>query len=94
MFGTLNSELLPELPGHLVKGKPTSAPRLSLAELDRAITAFIASTYHVRIQRDRRNAPRRMAETASCRECPKAQIPSVAILVRLKTEPACNQRHS
>ena len=49
LFGTLNSELLPELPGHLVKGKPTSPPKLSLAELDRAITAYIASTYHVRV---------------------------------------------
>ena len=29
LFGTLNSELLPELPGHLVNGKPTSAPKLS-----------------------------------------------------------------
>jgi putative transposase len=49
LFGTLNSELLPELPGHLVKGKPTSAPKLSLAELDRAITAYIANTYNVRV---------------------------------------------
>ena len=29
LFGTLNSELLPELPGHLVNGKPVTAPKLS-----------------------------------------------------------------
>ena len=50
LFGTLNSELLPELPGHVVNGKPTSTPKLSLAELDRAITAYITNTYHARVQ--------------------------------------------
>lgn len=34
-FGTLNTERLPELPGHLQAGQPTSRPRLSLAELGR-----------------------------------------------------------
>jgi len=48
LFGTLNTELLPELPGHLVEGKPASTPALSLAELDRAIGAFIVGAYHVR----------------------------------------------
>jgi putative transposase len=49
LFGTLNTELLPELPGHLVAGKPVTPPRLSLAELDRAIGVFIRDTYHRRI---------------------------------------------
>ena len=49
LFGTINSELLPELSGHLVNGKPTTTPRLSLAELDRAITAYITNTYHTRV---------------------------------------------
>jgi putative transposase len=49
LFGTLNTELLPELPGHLVKGKPTCAPKLSLAQLDAAITRYITSTYHSRV---------------------------------------------
>ena len=49
LFGTLNTELLPELPGHLVKGKPTSAPKLSLAELDAAITRYLIGTYHSRV---------------------------------------------
>jgi len=38
LFGTFNTELLPELPGHLAGSKPASPPRLSLAELDRAIS--------------------------------------------------------
>jgi putative transposase len=48
LFGTLTTELLPELPGHLVGGRPATPPRLSLAELDRAVGAFIAGTYHAR----------------------------------------------
>ena len=55
--GTLNSELLPELPGHLVNGKPTSAPKLSLAELDRAITAYITNTCHVRVHSEADQTP-------------------------------------
>ena len=57
LFGTLNSELLPELPGHLVNGKPTSAPKLSLAELDRAITGYITNTYHARVHRETNQTP-------------------------------------
>ena len=48
LFGTLTTELLPELPGHLVGGRPATPPRLSLAELDRSVGAFIAGTYHAR----------------------------------------------
>ncbi len=48
LFGTLNTELLPELPGYLASGKPATPPRLSLAELDRAVGTFIISMYHVR----------------------------------------------
>ena len=42
LFGTVNTELLSDLPGHLVGVTPASAPRLSLAELDRAVATFIA----------------------------------------------------
>jgi putative transposase len=49
LFGTLNSELLPELPGHLVNGKPTTPAALSLSDLDRAITDYIVSAYNVRV---------------------------------------------
>lgn len=48
LFGTINTELLPELPGHLVEGKPATPPKLSLAQLDRSVGAFIAGTYHAR----------------------------------------------
>ncbi|MCJ2126425.1 Mu transposase C-terminal domain-containing protein, partial [Methylobacterium sp. J-077] len=49
LFGTLNTELLPELPGHLQDGKPASAPSLSLTELDAAIGSFIVGRYNVRV---------------------------------------------
>jgi putative transposase len=48
LFGTLNTELLPELPGHLVQAKPATPPELSLAELDVAIGAYIVGIYHTR----------------------------------------------
>ena len=51
LFRTINTELLPELPGNLRNGKPASPPRLSLAELDAAIGAYIVSTYNVRPHR-------------------------------------------
>jgi putative transposase len=57
LFGTLNLELLPELPGHLMNGKPTSAPKLSLAELDRALIAYISNTYHVRVHSETDQTP-------------------------------------
>jgi putative transposase len=57
LFGTFNTELLPELPGHVVNGKPTTTPRLSLADLDRAIGAFINGTYHVRIHSETGTTP-------------------------------------
>ena len=57
LFGTITRELLPELPGHLIEGKPISAPRLSLAGLDRAIGAFIVGTYNARIHSETGTAP-------------------------------------
>jgi putative transposase len=57
LFGTLNTELLPELPGHLIHGKPATAPRLSLAELDRTITTYITGTYHVRVHGETHEPP-------------------------------------
>ncbi len=58
LFGTITTELLPELPGHLVGGRPASAPRLSLAELDRAIGAFVVGTYNLRPHSEIGEAPR------------------------------------
>ena len=56
LFGALNTELLPELPGYLVRGKPATPPRLSLPELDPAIGRYIAGIYHVREHRETRTA--------------------------------------
>lgn len=58
LFGTLNTELLAELPGRLVDGKPASPPRLSLAELDAAIGAFLVGTYNLRVHTEIGEAPR------------------------------------
>jgi putative transposase len=57
LFGTLNTELLPELPGHLRHGQPVTIPRLSLAELDRVITAYITGTYHGRVHSETHATP-------------------------------------
>ena len=51
-FSTLNTELLPELPGYLHQGKPATPPQLSLTELDTAIGNYIIQTYHERAHRE------------------------------------------
>ena len=48
LFRTINTELLPELPGNLRGGKPASPPALSLSGLDAAISGYIVSTYNAR----------------------------------------------
>lgn len=52
LFRTINTELLPELPGNLRDGRPASPPKLSFPELDEAIGAFIVSTYNARVHRE------------------------------------------
>lgn len=49
LFGTLNTELLSELPGNIRGGKPVSPPSLSVSELDAAIGRFITTTYNTRV---------------------------------------------
>jgi putative transposase len=48
IFGTINQMCLPHLPGHAPRGSTGRAgqARLTLAELDHAIGAFIRQTYH------------------------------------------------
>lgn len=41
-FGTVNTELLAELPGYIAHGHPVPTPKLSLAELDTALEGFVA----------------------------------------------------
>jgi len=50
-FGTVTTELLPDLPGQLVHGQPASPPRLALPQLDAAIRQWIIGTYHQRMHR-------------------------------------------
>ena len=47
-YGTVNTELLTELPGHLARGHTPPAPVLTLQELDTAIGRFITEDYHQR----------------------------------------------
>jgi putative transposase len=49
LFSTLNTELLTELPGHLVGAKPATPPRLSLSQLDRELGGFLVGTYNTRV---------------------------------------------
>ncbi|MGI8697639.1 MAG: Mu transposase C-terminal domain-containing protein [Mycobacteriales bacterium] len=49
LFGTITTELMPQLPGQLVHGRPTSPPRLTLTELDQALTRWVVEDYHRRV---------------------------------------------
>jgi putative transposase len=57
LFGTLNTELLPELPGHLVHGRPATPPRLSLSELEHALGAYLIENYNTRVHGEIEMAP-------------------------------------
>lgn len=48
IFGTVNTELLPELPGHLAEGKARRPPALSLSQLDQAVGGFLVGTHNAR----------------------------------------------
>ncbi len=48
IFGTVNTELLPELPGYLAEGKTRRPPALSLSELDQAVGHFLVGTHNAR----------------------------------------------
>jgi len=51
-FGTITSELLPTLPGHIPpgnRGKPVTPPTLSLSQLDARIGRYLVDTYHHRV---------------------------------------------
>ena len=47
-FGTVNSELLADMPGRLAGGGPVTPPRLTLSELDAAIRGFVTGCYNAR----------------------------------------------
>ena len=56
-FGTINTELLATLPGHITEGHPWPTPKLSLAALDSALEAFVA-TYNDRTHSELGTSPR------------------------------------
>ena len=56
-FGTVNTELLSDLPGHIKDGKPGIRPKLSLTELDAAIGAWTVSTYNARVHSETGTTP-------------------------------------
>lgn len=56
-YGTINTELLTELPGRLARGHPQPAPVLTLKELDTAISRFISEDYHQREHPEIRTTP-------------------------------------
>lgn len=58
LFGTLNTELLADLPGHLEHGHPRTPPRLTLPELDAVIGTFVVGTYNARTHSETGTAPR------------------------------------
>lgn len=55
-FGTINTELLPTLPGHLAAGSSAPTPALDLGGVDSAISTFIRS-YNARTHRELRTSP-------------------------------------
>lgn len=58
LFGTINTELLAGLPGHLEKGRVSLPPRLSLTELDAAVGAFVVGTHNARPHSETGRVPR------------------------------------
>jgi putative transposase len=49
LFRTINDMFLPDLPGHLIKGKPLSIPALTLAQLAERFEVFVCDVYHRRV---------------------------------------------
>ena len=57
LFRTINDMFLPDLPGHLIRGKPLSVPALSLDELRTRFEAFVSGVYHQRLHGSTDEAP-------------------------------------
>jgi putative transposase len=58
LFGTVNTELLPELPGHLSHGKPSTSASLSLPQLDAAIGEYFIKVYNNRVHSETGSTPK------------------------------------
>ena len=60
LFGTITTELLPTLPGHIPPknyGKPVTPPTLTLSQLDTAVGRYIVDTYHRRVRPETGQTP-------------------------------------
>ncbi|MGN8000150.1 Mu transposase C-terminal domain-containing protein [Sphingomonas sp. 22176] len=57
LFRTINDMFLPDLPGHLIRGKPLSAPALSLDELRVRFETFVCGVYYRRLHGSTGEAP-------------------------------------
>lgn len=57
LFGTITSELLPTLPGYLVRGVPATPPALTVSQLDAAVRDWMLGIYHLRTHRETRDSP-------------------------------------
>jgi len=60
LFGTITTELLPTLPGHIPHGnhgRPVTPPALTLAELDAEVGRYIVGTYHRRVHPETGQSP-------------------------------------
>ena len=59
-YGTITTELLPHLPGHIphgTNGTPTSPPVLTMEQLDAILERFIVEEYNARPHSETREAP-------------------------------------
>jgi putative transposase len=56
-FGTVNTELLAELPGHIAEGQRRPVPVLTLKDLDGALHSFVTGQYHQREHAEIRATP-------------------------------------
>jgi putative transposase len=57
VFATIHQLLISTLPGYAPRGTPTSPPQLTLADLDRAVGAFLIEDYHTRVHSETRQPP-------------------------------------
>lgn len=92
LFGTITTELLPGLPGHLIQGKSVTAPRLSLAELDRAIGAFIVGVHNARPHSETGEAPRTAWASSGFLPRLPESLEDLDLLLVLQAKPRMVQR--
>jgi putative transposase len=57
LFRTVNEMFLPDMPGHLIKGRPLSAPAIDLLELTMRFERFLQEVYHRRLHGTTGEAP-------------------------------------